>query len=303
MGLPIKVRKENAMKNNARLAVIGGDYRMLSCAKFMSRLGYEVSVFGYENYNGDFENLYMSDTLSDCIENSDILILPLPYSDAQGFIKSAYSHKRITLAEILKICTSGKKIFGGCLDENFINECRKLNITAVDYYKREELKVLNAIPTAEGAIAIAILETDITLHECECAVLSFGCVGRATARALNSLGSIVTVVARSATALSKAESLGYKSKHISDICAALKGKKLIFNGIPDKVITESVLKELDKNTIIIDLASKPGGVDLKEAEKYGIRVISALSLPSKYAPVTAGKYLAKTIDHILKGVE
>ncbi len=303
MGLPIEDRKENIMKNNARLAVIGGDYRMLSCAKFLSRSGYDVSVFGYENYNGEFENLYKEDTLSECIEKSDILILPLPYADTQGFIKSAYSHKRIAPSEILKICTSGKKIFGGCLDEKFLNECKKLNITAVDYYAREELKVLNAIPTAEGAIAIAILETDITLHGCESAVLSLGCVGRAMARALHSLGGIVTVVARSATALSKAESLGYDSKHISDIGTALKGKKLIFNGIPDKVITESVLKELDKDAIIIDLASKPGGVDPKEAEKYGIRVISALSLPSKYAPVTAGKYLAKTIDHILKGVE
>lgn len=291
------------MKNNIRLAVICGDYRMLSCAKFLSQLGYDVSVFGYESYNGNFENLKLSDDLSECVNKADILILPLPYTDSQGYLRSAYTNAKTLPSEILKLCTNKKTILGGCLDENFIKKCKKQNINVVDYYEREELKVLNAIPTAEGAIAIAILETDITLHALDCAVLSFGCVGRATARALHGMGSNVTVIARSATALSKAESLGYDVKHISDITSALKGKKLIFNAIPDKVITEIVLKEIDKTAIIIDLASSPGGVDPKEAEKYGIRVISALSLPSKYAPVTAGKYLAKTIEHILKGVD
>ncbi len=303
MGTPIVNRKETAMKINARLAVIGGDYRMLSCAKFLSKLGYDVSVFGYEKYNGKLENINTSMNLSECIERSDIIILPLPYTDSEGYIKSAYSNTKITPSQVISLCKSRNTILGGCLKEEFISKCRTLGIATADYYEREELKVLNAIPTAEGAIAIAILETDITLHECDCAVLSFGCVGRATARALNGLGAKVTLVARSATALSKAASLGYQAVHISDISAALKGKKLIFNAIPEKIITEDIIFNLDKDAIIIDLASKPGGVDTKEAEKHGIRVISALSLPSKYAPVTAGKYLAKTVDHILKGVE
>ena len=297
---PHILRKENIMKNDTRLAVIGGDYRMLSCAKALSEIGYTVSVFGYEDYDGDINNI---NTLSECIKCADVLILPIPYTDSNGNIRSAYTRQRITPTELIETCGSNKTILGGCLDEAFVNECAKRDITAVDYYKREELKVLNAIPTAEGAIAIAILETCITLHSCKCAVLSFGCVGRATARALHGLGADVTVIARSATALSKAESLGYNISHISEISDTLVGKRLIFNAIPQVIITKDVLCKLDKDAIIIDLASKPGGVDLKSADEYGIRVISALSLPSKYAPVTAGRYLAKTVDHILKGVD
>lgn len=291
------------MNTNIRLAVIGGDNRMLSCAKKLSELSYNIILFGYENLDGNLKNIKRTNDLSEAINCSDVIILPLPYADTDGFIKMHYSNKKISVSELLDICTNDKKIIGGCFDETFINRCKSLNIDTVDYYEREELKVLNAIPTAEGAIAIAISETDITVHGCECAVLSFGCVGRATARVLDSLGALVTVFARSATALSKAESLGYKTDHILNISSALKGKQLIFNAIPKKVITENVLKNIDKDAIIIDLASKPGGVDIGEAKKHNIRVISALSLPVKYAPVTAGQYLAKTIDHILKGVD
>ena len=274
------------MKNQLRLAVIGADKRMSSCAKNLSKFGYSICI-------------NQSDNLSDFINNADILILPLPYVDKNGFIKSTH----YTPSELIAACSSDKIIFGGCLDAQFLSECKNKGISTVDYYEREELKVLNAIPTAEGAIAIAICETDITLHGCECAVLSLGCVGRATARALHGLGANVTVVARSATALSKSESLGYKAEHISNITSALIGKRLIFNAIPDRIITDDVLSVLDKDAIIIDLASRPGGVDEEKAKARGVRVISALSLPSKYAPVTAGAYLAKTIDHILKGVE
>lgn len=291
------------MEKNYSIAIIGGDYRMISCAKSLSKIGYKVSVFGYEDYNGNYEDITVEENLSVCIDNADILVLPLPYTDKDGNIRCAYTQNKIKATDIIKLCKDKKMILGGCLSKEFISECNSHGIEALDYYESEELKVLNAIPTAEGAIAIAILETDITLHGCECAVLSFGCVGRATARALYGLGARVTVVARSVTALSKSESLGYNAVHISDINKALQGKKLIFNAIPAQIITESVIKDLDENTIIIDLASKPGGVDVSSAESHNVRVISALSLPSKYAPVTAGCYLAKTIDHILKGVE
>ena len=49
----------------------------------------------------------------------------------------------------------------------------------------------------------------------------------------------------------------------------------------------------------MDLASKPGGVDMEAASRLGVRVIWALSLPGKVAPVTAGKIIRDTIYHIL----
>ena len=54
---------------------------------------------------------------------------------------------------------------------------------------------------------------------------------------------------------------------------------------------------------MIDLASKPGGVDFNLAKELGLKVIWALSLPGKTAPITSGEIIKDTIINILKEME
>ena len=63
------------------------------------------------------------------------------------------------------------------------------------------------------------------------------------------------------------------------------------------------LADLKEGALVIDLASKPGGVDLEAAAQLGVKVIWALSLPGKVAPVTAGQCIRDTIYHILHELE
>ena len=56
---------------------------------------------------------------------------------------------------------------------------------------------------------------------------------------------------------------------------------------------------MDKNTLIIDLASSPGGVDVSAAKKLNSRVLWASSLPGKYAPESAGELIADCIGDII----
>ena len=53
-----------------------------------------------------------------------------------------------------------------------------------------------------------------------------------------------------------------------------------------------MLENMAKHTVIIDLASPPGGTDFALATEMGIKTIHALGLPGKVAPVTAGRILA-----------
>ena len=71
------------------------------------------------------------------------------------------------------------------------------------------------------------------------------------------------------------------------------------NTVPVRVLDEARLADLKPGCLVVDLASKPGGVDLEAAGRLGVRVIWALSLPGKVAPVTAGKIIRDTIYHIL----
>ena len=63
------------------------------------------------------------------------------------------------------------------------------------------------------------------------------------------------------------------------------------------------LLDLKEDCLVIDLASKPGGVNLKAAAQLGTKVIWALSLPGKAAPATSGRIIRDTIYHILQELE
>ena len=46
--------------------------------------------------------------------------------------------------------------------------------------------------------------------------------------------------------------------------------------------------------------SNPGGVDRRAARSLGIKLIWALSLPGKVAPMTSAEFIKETLYHILK---
>ena len=60
------------------------------------------------------------------------------------------------------------------------------------------------------------------------------------------------------------------------------------------------LSQTAEGCLVIDLASRPGGVDFAGAAQLGVKVIWALSLPGKVAPVTSGQISCDTIYHMLQ---
>lgn len=158
----------------------------------------------------------------------------------------------------------------------------------------------NALPTAEGAVQIALEELPVTLHGARALVLGYGRVGKLTAHRLAALGAQVTVAARSYEALAWAEAYGHAAQQLSDLSGYLCGYDLVVNTVPRRVLTRELLEELKEGCLVIDLASKPGGVDFQSAAELGVRCVWALSLPGKVAPVTAASALRDTIYNMLR---
>ena len=77
------------------------------------------------------------------------------------------------------------------------------------------------------------------------------------------------------------------------------GYDLVVNTVPARVLSEKELRDLKPGCLVIDLASKPGGVDFEAATRLGVRAIWALSLPGKVAPVSAGRAIKNTIYNML----
>ena len=295
------------MHKNIKLAVIGGDRRQISLARFLRAQRYDVHVFGLGEVSVG-QDITVSKTLNDAVFGAAAVILPLPASSDGVRINcpALAEGESPKLQALLNQIEKDTYIIGGRFSSVQRSAMQERNIKYYDYFESEELQLRNALPTAEGAISIAMQELDITLYGARAAVVGYGRIEKLLAAMLRALGADVTVAARKSTVLVEAEHSGcktlkieYKNK-ISSIEKLCHGYDVIFNTVPYWLFDDSVLSKLDKSTFIVDLASAPGGVDIRSAKENGIKVNWALSLPGKYAPITAGEIIGKSVCEFLE---
>ena len=65
------------------------------------------------------------------------------------------------------------------------------------------------------------------------------------------------------------------------------------------ILTKEKIKYLNKKCVLIELASRPGGIDRKEAGNYKIKVVEALALPGKVAPTTTAEFMKEAIYDLI----
>ncbi len=278
------------------VAVIGGDKRFVSAAQsFLTREKVLVMLAGFERL----------DTLPPCSNpyeaaaSADVLVLPLPCSVDGINVNAPFSDKEIPLERLFRSIRGETLIFGGKVDRQMQSIAAENGFEISDYLCREELAVLNAVPTAEGAIEIALRELPTTLWGQSVLVCGFGRIGKTLAADLKALGSEVTVCARKQSDLAWCSVDGYKGTSFDRLKDDLYKYSVIFNTVPSMIFDAQMLGQTAEDVLIIDLASKPGGVDLESAKRLARRTVWALSLPGKVAPVTAGQIIARTITNVL----
>ena len=116
------------------------------------------------------------------------------------------------------------------------------------------------------------------------------------------MGALVTISARKYSDLAWAEVYGYNSLHISKLESSLPCYNIVYNTIPTMILDAYRLNLLNKDCLIIDLASRPGGVDFQYCNDKNLKVIWALSLPGKTSPVSAGRYIGIAVENILNDI-
>ena len=282
-----------------KYTVIGGDLRNVKLANLIEADGNEVNIYGFEKADSGF-GLKECGDLYTAIDKSDIVIGPLPCSNDDESINAPFHNEKIYINEVFKIMNRNQLFVAGRISEKIKHLSHVYNIYSVDILEREEMAVLNAIPTAEGAIQIAMEETAITLHSSKVLVLGFGRIGKILAKMLYGIGADVFVEARKYQDIAWIKSYGYKPVHINDLAHFLPDMDIIFNTIPSIVLDVEMLRKISSECLIIDLASKPGGVDFENAGKLGLKTIWALSLPGKVAPITAAKFIKETVYNIVR---
>lgn len=281
------------------IAVIGGDLRIVKLVEMLEKENYVVSTYGLEKAP---EITTKCSTIEECIKDADIVLGPLPLSSNGEYINTPFSENKIDIDDLLN-SLEGKTFIAGSIKQEVYDKINGKNITVFDIVKREELAVLNAISTAEGAIQIAINETPKNVHGNNVLVLGFGRIGKVLSKMLDGIGAKVACEARKTTDLAWIKAYGYEPINLIELKEHLHKFDIIINTIPYIVLTKEMLQEVKEDALIIDLASNPGGVDRNAIKELGIKFNWALSLPGKVAPITSAEFMKETLLNMFKEID
>ncbi len=290
--------------------ILGGDKRQGVVARRLIERGHTVRIWGMETISDAINGAEVYSNWKNALNGCELLLLPLPVSrDGVHLSLSCEPDKK----EAVKLCDIAacaarcgcEYIIGGVMPRIMCELAEETRVDAIDFYMDENLQINNALPSAEGALMLAMEHTDKIIKDMPILISGYGRIGSCLAHILDKMGADVTVAARRDESLCDAVLSGYKTVRLGnrdpdELINTAKSCDVIFNTVPHQIFTNKIISEMTNKPLYIEIASAPGGIDLCGARDMGLEIVFAPSIPGKYAPLTAGEYIFKSINDILK---
>ncbi|WP_053983723.1 dipicolinate synthase subunit DpsA [Niameybacter massiliensis] len=258
------------------IAIVGGDLRFVRLAKILCDKGFDTWVYGITHPDLP-KNVHLATSLED-ISKCQYIVGPIPFTRDGKNLFTPLSNTSISVEMFMEnvkdsfLCLS-------VLKKDIIKLLEERNLRYKDLLSMDEVAVLNAIPTAEGAIQYAMENSEITLNDSKCLVLGFGRCGKILAQKLHGIGARVYVEARKTLDLAFIASYDYVPVPLDELKKHLWKFDFIFNTIPVPFLDPSYIDLFKKEAVYIELASTPGGIDIPYCEQTGVHYVPAPSLP------------------------
>lgn len=264
--------------NMSNILMLGGDKRQVVAKKILTESGYKILYIAEKS---EFKKINKNDF--------NVIILPVPSTKDGINIYSTKTNEPVILEDLFPLSGQHLLITGNYAPpyENYIDIC-----------KRDDYAILNAVPTAEAAIGIAIKSREKTLWKSKTLIVGNGKIGKALTTRLISFGADITVAARKSNDFALLEANNIKFINTNNLKNYINDFDIIFNTVPFPVLKEDELKKCKKECLLIELSSYPFGIDADFAKKLGLNFIYAPALPGKCTPITAGEILAQSLKNI-----
>lgn len=258
----------------------GGDARTEAAVDYMNRNGFSASAYG------------VHDSKIPDLSKARTVVLPYPCIK-DGVIRAPGNPDPPTVEEFAAKSHLSPEavVIGGPVNNKIFPNYTDLSL-------REDLKLRNAVTTVEGLLPLMIGQNGKALHGERALILGYGALGKRTAEVLSAIGMKITVAARKEKDRTDAELRRWSTQDTASLC--LSGYPFILNTVPVPLISEDQARQAEKNALLIDLASRPGGCTPGAERILGERYRPALALPGRVSPVTAGEDLARTVIAILQ---
>jgi dipicolinate synthase subunit A len=288
------------MLTEVQIAFIGGDARQLEIIQKFSDLDASIVLIGFDQLQNQFHGVSKKPLIPEVLAKVDAVFLPTVGTNDVGNVETIFSSEELTLTdEHIASLQKHVKVYTGMAPTYLKKLCARNDIEVIELLGRDDVAILNSIPTAEGALMMAIQNTDFTIHGSNSVVLGMGRTGLTMARTLKGIGAHVKIGVRRTEHYARALEMGFKPFYLSELQEQVADIDLLFNTIPTMIVTAQVIANIPHRALIIDLASKPGGTDFRFAEKRGVKALLAPGLPGIVAPKTAGRIIADTIYQLM----
>lgn len=247
----------------------------------------------------DNRNEYLLKSLLKDGYNVQVFIKGDVYNEENSCYVFVFAPATVLDNEIISNIKNESIIFCLKFNKELKNICNKKNITLYKIFDDEILAMKNAYITSEGALAYIILNTDISIIDMNILVLGYGRVGKTISKIMHDNRSNVSVATNNEYEYAMASIYADNVYKLNDLKNNLQNFSVIVNTIPCLILKGELLKEINEECFIIDLASYPGGIDFTQAQKLNLKTMHALGVPGKIAPKTSGEEIKKSIMKIL----
>lgn len=277
-----------------RMLVVGGDKRNGYLADIAKEKGWQVDAIWLDQFSPAYACEWPK------AMHYDIIVLPYPFCERDGMILTPLATQPLPAQDVAVQIPAHARVLTGSLGDLLQAAAQTRHWQIHNPGWEEAFAVGNAVPSAEGAISIAMAASDTCIHGSRCLVIGYGRMGRILARMLRGLGAQVLVAARKAKDRTWIHAEGHDACGLSELAGSLGEIDFVFNTAPALVLDEVLLRHTREDVRIIDLASAPYGVDFEAAKRLGRKAWIEPSLPGRYAPMYAGGVLLKVIEELLK---
>lgn len=281
-----------------KFALVGGDVRSAKLAGMLLGDGESVSSFALEKAELP-PGIQKCGCLQSCVYGADCVILPAPAEKA-GYLNAPLSDMLLPMAELLGSLWPGQLVCGGRFSELSRAQALRGKLRLEDVLERSDYCAMNAALTAEGALGLLCRESGKALFESSLLICGWGRIGKMLALRLASLGASVSVAARNVSDRAMVSALGFRALDYRSLEGELAAFDVIVNTVPARVISDAMLCLVPEDTLLVELASPPGGFDRMLAENFSLRVLHAPGLPAKSAPLSAAALMKRTVFALLE---
>jgi dipicolinate synthase subunit A len=281
-------REAGVAWDRLRIAVVGGDERDPEIARLAAETGASVRAFGLPWPDAGVPGVTLAEDAHSAVADADYLLLPIPVGVGLELYAPHCAQPIVGDGDFLGRLAPGAHAFLGRATPEFRRVAAESGVTLHEYDPDRELMLLRASAIVEGALQLAIENTDITINDASVVVVGFGNIGSLLARRLLALGARVHVAARNPIQRAGAYADGAIPVPLEDLPELAPKLEMVFNTVPAQVVGRELLERLPRGSLVLDVAPPPDHADLDLAAELGHRAVWARGL-GRRAPVTVGR--------------